>query len=102
MFPLNLLLILVFLFYQYLDNNSSPLTSADAFYLATRGGGKFFGNVGAFDSGFDFDAIVIDDSSIKSTLSMSLEERIERLMYLSNESMLVDKYVKGKQIKLDK
>lgn len=88
------------MYFRYLDNNATPLTSADALYLATRSGGSFFGKVGAFEKDYDFDGLVIDDSKLKTTLDMSVEERIERLMYLIDNSMLIDKYVKGKQIKI--
>lgn len=90
------------MYFRYIDNSATPLTSQDAFFLATRSGGSFFGKVGAFEKGYEFDALVIDDSSIVSTLDMSLEERLERLLYLSNTSMLLDKYARGKQIKLGK
>ena len=32
-------------------------------YLATKGGGAFFGKVGSFEPGYEFDAIVMDDST---------------------------------------
>ena len=38
---------------------------SEAFYLATKGGGSFFGKVGSFEEGYDFDALIIDDSPLQ-------------------------------------
>ncbi|WP_028829868.1 hypothetical protein [Proteocatella sphenisci] len=38
---------------------------SEAFYMATRSGGRYFNNVGAFDEGYCFNALVIDDRSIR-------------------------------------
>lgn len=40
------------------------LTIGEGLYLATKGPGRFYGNVGSFEKGYDFDALVIhmDDS----------------------------------------
>lgn len=75
----------------------------EAFYLATRGGGKFFDSedtkVGSFDEGFDFDCLVLDDKNFDTTLykELTIEERLERFMYRPNEK-LVAKFVAGKKI----
>ncbi len=72
-----------------------PLSIQDVFFMATRGGGSFFGKVGAFDLNFDFDALVIDDSNINLDGNFSLSQRLERLIYLSTECQLISKFVKG-------
>ncbi len=84
------------MYWRYVNRHCLPLTIADVFYMATRGGGNFFGNVGAFEDGFEFDAIIIDDS--KLTTYQNLEQRLERLIYLSNECKLVGKFVQGRMI----
>ena len=43
------------------DQRLAPLTVSEAFYLATKGGGAFFGKVGSFEQGYEFDALVIND-----------------------------------------
>lgn len=81
------------------DEKLPPLTFPEAFYLATKGGGEFFGTVGSFEKGYSFDALILDDSSIKpSRGGASIEERAERFMYLGNEGMIKGKYVAGKKI----
>ncbi|EJW89118.1 hypothetical protein EVA_22775, partial [gut metagenome] len=47
--------------------------------------------------GYEFDAIVMDDSDIPTTRSCSLAERLERIVYLSNGTPCA-KYVKGHRL----
>lgn len=87
------------MYYRYLDNSARKLDSKDAFYMATLGGGSFFGKVGSFLEGYEFDALVIDDSLIPSLEELEIDKRIERLIYLGDEHLLKEKYVKGKKIR---
>jgi len=48
------------LYNLYVDGARPPLTFAEAFYLGTAGGGRFFGKVGSFEPGYEFDAVVIN------------------------------------------
>ena len=82
-------------------SNEEPLTMMDAFYIATRGGGEFFGRVGSFDAGFEFDALVIDDFDAESQRELTDEERLFRSFYLHHECKIKDKYVRGQRIYLD-
>lgn len=84
--------------WRYLDNSHKPLTLENAFYMATRGGGKFFGNVGSLDKGFEFDVLVLDDTGLRTTIDYGIRERLERIIYLGNESNINSKYVAGKMI----
>ena len=45
-----------------------PLTVEEAFYMGTEGGGSFFGKVGSFKEGYEFDAVVLNDSTILTCL----------------------------------
>ncbi len=82
--------------WRLVDQNFPPLSVAQVYYLATRGGGAFFGLVGALDQGFDFDVIVLEEP--KSTQEISLEQRLERVIYLGGT--LIEKYVQGRKIQL--
>lgn len=73
------------------------LTLSEAFYLATKGGGSFFGKVGSFEKGYDFDALIIDDSSLYSE-DYSLIERLERLIYIGDDRNILHRYIKGNKI----
>lgn len=76
-----------------------PVTLKEVFHLATAGGGAFFGRVGRFERDYEFDAVVIDDSTYNPLIELSMEERLERAMYLSEGSHIVQKYVRGREIK---
>ena len=86
------------MYYRLVDNSAKPLSFEEAFYLATMGGGKYFGKVGTFQEGYEFDAVVIDDSLMKSMRDMSVRERIERICYNDSDAFIVEKYVGGKKI----
>ena len=80
------------------DENSKPLTVEEAFYLGTLGGGSFFGKVGSFLEGYEFDALILDDSSLPHPQTLTLKERLERFIYLSDDRHLIGKYVGGNRI----
>ncbi|MCQ2412474.1 MAG: amidohydrolase family protein [Sphaerochaetaceae bacterium] len=81
------------------DQSLKPLTFAEAFYLGTEGGGKFFGKVGSFKSGYEFDAVVLDDSKYPCAHDLDPIRRLERLAYVSgDDNGVISKFVRGKQI----
>lgn len=80
------------------DADVSPLTLDQAFYLATAGGGSFFGKVGRFDPGYEFDAVVLDDSDLDHPQPLSLRDRLERMVYLADERQIYAKYVSGQRL----
>lgn len=85
--------------WRLLDTDLTPLKVEEAFYLATKGGGQFFGKVGSFEDGFEFDAVVLDDSSLRTMRELNVKERIERLIYLADDRCVVDKYIAGENVK---
>ena len=67
--------------------------------MATKGGGEFFGKVGSFETGYEFDALVLDDSALKSPNDLNIRQRIERAIYLSLDlNGIVAKYAAGRKI----
>ncbi len=80
------------------DRGDAPLTLEEAFWLGTAGGGAFFGKVGLFDDGYEFDALVLDDSSLAAPFEMTVPERLARVVYLSDDRHIVEKYVRGERI----
>ncbi len=80
------------------EQDVKPLSVEQAFYLATRGGGAFFGKVGAFEKGYAFDCLVVDDSTIDHPQHLELRPRLERCIYLADERHICGKYVCGEQI----
>ncbi len=86
------------LYWRYIDSSAKPLSFSESFYLATKGGGSFFGNVGSFEAGCEFDAVVIDDSIVPHPQRLTLPERLERAVYLGLDRMgILAKYVRGTQ-----
>lgn len=75
-----------------------PLTAADAFYLATKGGGAFFGRVGSFEEGYAFDALVVDDSSLTRHGDYTLPERLQRLIYCGHPSLIKRRFCAGHEV----
>lgn len=78
----------------------TPLTMEEAFYMGTKGGGAFFGKVGSFEKGYEFDAVVLDDTSLKHPQPLSVKERLERFLYLSDDRNLAAKYIAGRKVEL--
>ena len=73
------------------------LTLSEAFWLATKSGGSFFGRVGSFEPGYEFDALVIDDSDLNHD-NYSLLERLERYIYLGDDRQIEYRFCRGKAI----
>lgn len=84
--------------WRLLDQTVKPITLAEAFYMGTMGGGSFFGKVGSFEDGYEFDANVLDDSALKAPYELSVLQRLERAVYLSEKCSVTAKYVAGTRI----
>lgn len=70
----------------YEDKALKPVTVSEVFYLATKGGGSFFGKVGSFEKGYDFNALIIKDDY--ELYNLSLKERIERLIFTGDDRLI--------------
>ena len=87
------------MYFRMVNEEFGPLVFSEAFYLATKGGGAFFGKVGSFEEGYEFDAVVMDDSVIAHPQPLNLAERMERAVYLGlDEKKITAKYVAGRKI----
>lgn len=84
--------------WRLVDESQRPLNLEEAFFLATKGGGEFFGKVGSFEPGYELDALIIRDSDIKVPEKSGLKDRLERLIYLSGDGSVIGKYVSGNKI----
>ena len=86
--------------YRIVDETQKPVRLEEAFYMATAGGGAFFGKVGKFEKGYEFDAVVLDDHALKTPKELSLRDRLERIVYMSEQCQIIDKYVEGTHLLL--
>ena len=83
------------LYWRLVDQNCAPLTVAEGLWLATRGGGEFFGKVGAFEPGYELDALVLDDSTLPLPRELPALQRLERVLWLGDERQIAAKFVAG-------
>lgn len=81
--------------WRYVDPNTPPLSFEEAFWMATLGGGSFFGKVGSFAPGFAFDAVAIDDAALSHPQPLTLRQKLERIVSLSEQCRVVKKIVNG-------
>lgn len=84
--------------WRLFDQSLAPLTIPEVFWLGTVGGGSFFGKVGSFAPGYELDAVVLDDSRLRSPRELDIPERLERAIYLSEDRDVIKKYVHGKAV----
>lgn len=85
------------LWYTRSDKQMPFLTLPEVFYMATKSGGSFFGKVGSFEPGYEFDALIIDDAELNHD-NYSLLERLERFIYIGDDRQIEHRYVRGKRI----
>ena len=83
--------------YYCRDKSKHFLTLSEAFWIATKSAGSFFGKVGSFEPGYEFDALVIDDSDLNHS-HYSLLHRIERFIYLGDDRHIVHRFCRGQEI----
>ena len=84
--------------WRLIDQNQKPLRLEEAFFLGTKGGGSFFGKVGSFEKGYEMDAVVLDDTALPYPHPLSVRQRLERMVYLSDDRHIKAKFVCGRQI----
>lgn len=80
-----------------LEGTGPHLKAAEVFYLASRGGGGFFGKAGAFEEGFDFDAVIVDDSAW-ALPGEDMSRRFEKMIYRACAGDVKGKYVAGRRV----
>lgn len=86
------------LYFRLVNGEDKPLSAREVFYLGTAGGGEFFGKVGSFEPGYECDVIVIDDGYLDPDQRWSIEQRLERAIYLSKDEDVKHKFVRGAQL----
>lgn len=87
------------LYWRLVDEKCRALCFEEAFYLATLGGGAYFGKVGSFEAGYAFDALVLEEADLPHWSAFSPRQRLERFAYLEKgRASLNAKFVAGRQI----
>lgn len=80
-----------------LNKEERILNESEAFYLATKQNGSFFGKVGSFEEGYLFDALVIKDNHLLMN-DLSPLEQLQRFLYCGGSESIIDRYLEGEQI----
>ena len=80
-----------------MDHSKAFLTLPEVFWIATKSAGSFFGKVGSFEPGYDFDALVIDDEILHPD-EYSLPHRLERYIYLGDDRQIVHRFCRGQEV----
>ena len=84
--------------WRLVDESLKPLSLEEAFYLATMGGGAFWGKTGSFLEDYEFDAVILSDEQLPCPHSLTPLERLERLIYLGDDRCITGIYVSGNKI----
>ena len=79
------------------DHSKKFLSLSEIFWIATKSAGSFFGKVGSFEPGYDFDALVIDDAVLYPS-EYSLLHRLERFIYVGDDRQIVHRFCRGKEV----
>lgn len=85
------------LVYAQSEGKMPFLTLSEVFYMATKGGGRFFGKVGSFEPGYEFDALVVDDSYLNFDC-YTLPQRLERYVYQGDDRDIRHRFCRGKEV----
>ena len=80
------------------DKSKAFLTLPEIFWIATKSAGSFFGRVGSFEPGYEFDALVIDDKVLYPS-EYSLLHRLERFIYLGDDRQIIHRFCRGEEVK---
>lgn len=88
--------------WRLVDQSLSALKIEEAFFLGTKGGGEFFEmaggeKVGSLEEGYAFDAVVLDDSRLRHPQELSVRDRLERMICLSDDRNVSEVYVQGRK-----
>ena len=81
----------------YEPETSRAIPFAQAFYMATKGGGEAFGKVGSLEAGYAFDALVIGGLA-DPFRSLSPAETVERFCGMGETRHIRARYLDGKKL----
>ena len=78
---------------------NARISFAQAFYMATKGGGAVFDRVGSLEPGYRFHALVLSGIEDEG-FPLSPEERLERFCYAGDDRNIIARYLDGKELQV--
>ncbi len=84
--------------YRLCDEGDGMLTFQEAFYMASAGGGAFFGRCGSFENGYDANIVVLDEERSIIEKDLSIGDRLERYAYTTPERPTLHRIFEGKPV----
>jgi len=78
------------------NEGERQLALSEAFWLATKGGGSFFGQVGSFEEGYEADVLVV--STPERIDDKSAKQRLEWFLYNGGANNIEDVFVAGTRV----
>ena len=79
-------------------STEAHITLSEAFHMATKENGRFFGKVGSFEPGFAFDALMIQPKNNFPAIPNTLYEQVEKFIYCGDDRQIERRYCDGKII----
>ena len=67
--------------------------------MEQKAAGRFLERLEVFEEGYEFDALILDDSNIAHPQELTVRDRLERMIYLSDDRHITEKYVSGRKVK---
>ena len=85
------------------DDQSTPITLAEAFWMATRGGAELFSlekQIGVLEPGWEFDALLLDTENLDVFVGEdeSLEDLFEKAIYTVTHHDIQQIWIKGNKV----
>lgn len=78
------------------NKEDKAVNITEALYMATKAPGRFFGKVGSFEKGYEFDALVIDMGESDIFYKRTPFEKLEQFIYTGDDRNIKEKYCSGK------
>ena len=81
----------------YEPQGNGTIGFEEAFYMATKQGGEIFGNVGSFEKGYRFDALVLEGLE-DPFMKLTTMQIVERFCYCGTKENIAARYLGGEKL----
>lgn len=75
------------------------IKNSEAYYMATKNPGKFFGKTGSLEKGYEGNFLVVNtDNLVLDIERRSVTEKFEKWLYIGSENNIEERYLRGRKI----